>query len=442
MESELKVLTRQSTSQRPGPEPEPEQDERPLLKPELGTAGTAQKAVPESEESIEEMEKKYAAYVRRDMYGTMGRGRLSWTERLLLVPRLVILVPIRVVAGMTILVSYYVICRVCTAFRQPNREDGEEQEDYGHLRGWRRAVILRSGRLMSRAMLFVFGFYWISETSRGNEEGFLVNQNESNDCSKELERYGAIISNHVSYIDILYHMSSSFPSFVAKRSVSKLPLVGLISKCLGCVFVQRESKSSDFKGVSGVVTERIREAYQNEFAPKMMIFPEGTTTNGDYLLPFKTGVFLANAPVLPVILRYPFQRFSPAWDSISGARHVILLLSQFVNYIEVRRLPVYHPSEQEKEDPKLYAADVRKLMAQEKMDIVVVHAYNWILHRVPDCLIVMKCKFLLTPTNVIVMLMQGNLILSDIGLPEKRVYHAALNGNISSMPSVLHQKGD
>lgn len=37
--------------------------------------------------------------------------------------------------------------------------------------------------------------------------------------------------------------------------------------------------------------------------------------------------------------------------------------------------------------------------------------------------------------------MQGNLNLSDIGLPEKRVYHAALNGNIS-MPSVLHQKGD
>ncbi|RRT78864.1 hypothetical protein B296_00001677 [Ensete ventricosum] len=53
-----------------------------------------------------------------------------------------------------------------------------------------------------------------------------------------------------------------------KRSVAKLPLVGLISeldddgfvialicsKCLGCVYVQRESKSSDFKGVSGTLT--------------------------------------------------------------------------------------------------------------------------------------------------------------------------------------------
>lgn len=45
---------------------------------------------------------------------------------------------------------------------------------------------------------------------------------------------------------------------------------------------------------------------------------EGTTTNGDYLLPFKTGAFLAKAPVQPVILRYPYKRFNAAWDSMSG----------------------------------------------------------------------------------------------------------------------------
>lgn len=45
---------------------------------------------------------------------------------------------------------------------------------------------------------------------------------------------------------------------------------------------------------------------------------EGTTTNGDFLLPFKSGAFLSGAPVQPVILRYPYQRLSPAWDSISG----------------------------------------------------------------------------------------------------------------------------
>jgi len=52
---------------------------------------------------------------------------------------------------------------------------------------------------------------------------------------------------------------------------------------------------------------------------------EGTTTNGEFLLPFKTGGFLAKAPVLPVILRYHYQRFSPAWDSISGVSTSIVI---------------------------------------------------------------------------------------------------------------------
>jgi lysophosphatidylcholine acyltransferase/lyso-PAF acetyltransferase len=47
-------------------------------------------------------------------------------------------------------------------------------------------------------------------------------------------------------------------------------------------------------------------------------FAEGTTTNGSYILPFKTGAFLARTPVQPMLLKYPFKRFSPAWDTIGG----------------------------------------------------------------------------------------------------------------------------
>ncbi|KAJ7966724.1 Lysophospholipid acyltransferase [Quillaja saponaria] len=395
MESELKDLNSKPSQSKPvAPEPIHDEasnnDNRPLLKPDSTT--------PISSENLQELEKKFAAYVRNDVYGTMGRGELPIKEKVVLSLALIILVPIRVVAALTILILYYLICRICTLFSAPNRE--EEQEDYAHMGGWRRAVIVQCGRALSRAILFVLGFYWINESYRNRNTDEKSNNEEDKNQTEGPERPGVIISNHISYLDILYHMSSSFPSFVAKRSVAKLPLVGLISKCLGCVYVQRESKSSDFKGVSGVVTERIREAHQNKSAPIMMLFPEGTTTNGDFLLPFKTGAFLAKTPVLPVILRYPYQRFSPAWDSISGVRHVIFLLCQFVNHIEVTRLPVYYPSQQEKDDPKLYANNVRRLMASE-----------------------------------------GNLILSDIGLAEKRIYHAALNGN-NSLPSVLHQKDD
>ncbi|KAK7383054.1 hypothetical protein VNO78_28720 [Psophocarpus tetragonolobus] len=374
MESELPDL-----NPKPPNQPEGNRDDRPLLNSATASSG--------------ELEKKFAAFVRRDVYGAMGRGELPTREKFLLGVALVTLVPVRVVAVTTILLLYYLICRVCTMCSAPNRED-EHQEDYAHIVGWRRIVIVQCGRALSRLMLFVLGFYWITQSYRiphvHNETPTTTPTQENNAQSEDMKRPGVIISNHVSYLDILYHMSTSFPSFVAKRSVAKLPLVGLISKCLGCVLVQRESKSSDFKGVSAVVTERIREAHQNTSAPTMMLFPEGTTTNGDFLLPFKTGGFLAKAPVLPVILSYHYQRFSPAWESISGVRHVIFILCQFVNYMEVTQLPTYYPSQQEQDDPKLYANNVRRLMASE-----------------------------------------GNLILSDIGLAEKRIYHAALNGLFS-----------
>nr|ABR17783.1 unknown [Picea sitchensis] len=363
---------------------------------------TVQGSATVSSEALKEMEAKYAAFLRHDIYGTMGRGPLPLKEKALLLFGLIILLPIRMVSGFIILLTYYLICRLCTLFSAPNRED--DQEDYAHMSGVRRTIIVLSGRFLSRALFFTLGFYWITETRRipdpatQSQDGLCAKEVRENEGEAEDSSYqpGAIVSNHISYLDILYHMSASFPSFVAKRSVARLPLVGLISKCLGCVYVQRESKSSDFKGVSGVVTERLEAAHHSKLAPMMMLFPEGTTTNGDFLLPFKTGAFLARTPVLPVILRYPYQRFSPAWDTISGVRHVVLLLCQFVNYLEVIRLPVYCPSEEEKNDPKLYANNVRKLMALE-----------------------------------------GNLTMSDIGLPEKRIYHAALHGCFPDNKSVV-----
>lgn len=134
---------------------------RPLLKPNPSAPDVP---ITVDSESIEAMEKLYAAYVRKDAYGTMGRGELPASEKVLLGFAMVTLVPIRLVVGILILVIYYLICRGCTLFKAPNREN--EQEDYAHMGGWRREVVIRCGRLLSRAMLFNFGFYWIKEIRR------------------------------------------------------------------------------------------------------------------------------------------------------------------------------------------------------------------------------------------------------------------------------------
>ena len=54
---------------------------------------------------------------------------------------------------------------------------------------------------------------------------------------------------------------------------------------------------------------------------------QGTTTNGHCLLPFKTGAFLAGAPVQPVVIRYTPRSIQPSWESMSAVRHVGLLLA-------------------------------------------------------------------------------------------------------------------
>ncbi|KAH7435885.1 hypothetical protein KP509_06G082600 [Ceratopteris richardii] len=370
----------------------------------------------EMEETLSDMELKYAAYVRHDNYGTLGRGKLPFFQKARLLAGMLLFMPTRITLISMILVSYYIVCRICTMFRAPDHDTIEEmegessmiqsevtgekiyeeeendsdtllgsQENYAHLTGFRRSVIVWLGKFLSRTVLFVFGFYWIKVIRRDREQDEKLLK-EGMILVKTNLKPSAIISNHVSYIDVLYHMSASFPSFVAKRSVARLPLVGLISKCLGCVYVQREYKPSDFKGVAGIIKKRMQAAVEDRITPLMMLFPEGTTTNGFYLLPFKTGAFLAGTPVRPVILKYSYRGFSPAWDTISGVRHVALLLCQFVNFLEVIWLPLYIPSDEERSNPKLYASNVRAIMALE-----------------------------------------GGLLQSEIGLKEKRIYHSFLN---------------
>lgn len=110
-------------------------------------------------ETAEQLDARYAPYARRDAYGTMGRGPLPAAQAVRLALAAAVLLPLRFVAGMLVLLLYYLVCRACTLFVDA---DGGRPR----LAGWRRKAVLRSGCALSRAMLFVFGFYWIRETRR------------------------------------------------------------------------------------------------------------------------------------------------------------------------------------------------------------------------------------------------------------------------------------
>ncbi len=117
-----------------------------------------------------------------------------------------------------------------------------------------------------------------------------------------LERGGyVIISNHFSYVDGIV-LGSIFPIvFVSKREVKSWPFVGQWNTLCGTIFINRQRKQQ----VSSLVKEMTRKLKQEA---NILLFPEGTSTNGERILPFQTVPLAAplrnRSIIVPVTLAY------------------------------------------------------------------------------------------------------------------------------------------
>jgi 1-acyl-sn-glycerol-3-phosphate acyltransferase len=98
----------------------------------------------------------------------------------------------------------------------------------------------------------------------------------------QMERGGyVIIANHVSYVDGIV-LGSIFPIvFVSKREVKGWPIVGLWNILCGTIFINRQRKEL----VGEIITEMSQKLQQEV---NVLLFPEGTSTNGERLLPFQS----------------------------------------------------------------------------------------------------------------------------------------------------------
>ena len=118
----------------------------------------------------------------------------------------------------------------------------------------------------------------------------------------QLERGGyVIIANHVSYVDGIV-LGSIFPIvFVSKREVKKWPIVGQWNVLCGTIFINRQRKNE----VGALVREMTRKLRQEA---NILLFPEGTSTNGEKMLPFQTVPLAAplrsRSIIVPVTLAY------------------------------------------------------------------------------------------------------------------------------------------
>ena len=113
-----------------------------------------------------------------------------------------------------------------------------------------------------------------------------------------------VVSNHISVFELATFPLAFGGSFIAKKEMEHWPLVGWVAKKFGVIFVDR--RPSHARDALAVVQKTV----QNVKYP-MILFPEGTTTNGAYVKPFKSSLFNfvenSNVVVQPMVMHYRYK---------------------------------------------------------------------------------------------------------------------------------------
>ena len=144
---------------------------------------------------------------------------------------------------------------------------------------------------------------------------------------------GALVANHSSWLDIFVLNAGGALTFVSKAEVAKWPGIGPMARAAGTVFVRREAR--DARAQTAVFDERF------EAGAKLLFFPEGTSTDGQRVLPFKPTLFAAlfadrhreRLFVQPVTVSYhppkgAEPRFYGWWGDMDLGPHLLQILAQ------------------------------------------------------------------------------------------------------------------
>ncbi len=141
---------------------------------------------------------------------------------------------------------------------------------------------------------------------------------------------GLLVSNHLSYLDILVYSSLSPCVFVSKKEVRRWPIFGPMARMAGTVFIDR-SRLADARRVNTEMHNAL------VLGAVVILFPEGTSSDGTSVLPFRPALFEgaigAGESVTPAHLRYEVSDGTPEtdvcyWGEMTFFSHLLRLLSR------------------------------------------------------------------------------------------------------------------
>ncbi|MDR2938104.1 MAG: 1-acyl-sn-glycerol-3-phosphate acyltransferase [Prevotellaceae bacterium] len=121
-----------------------------------------------------------------------------------------------------------------------------------------------------------------------------------------------LVGNHISVFEFAAFPVAFGGGFFGKHEISKIPIIGWLTKRLGVIFVSR--KASDAAKMVQLIDRQM-----SGVTWPMVIYPEGTTSNGSIVLPFKSSMFDfiekgANIAVQPMVMLYRSKHGNPIDD--------------------------------------------------------------------------------------------------------------------------------
>lgn len=154
---------------------------------------------------------------------------------------------------------------------------------------------------------------------------------------------GILLSNHLGYLDILVLGSKSPATFVAKKDILRWPVIGRLVNMAGTIWVSRTSRQNVHPTLASM-----QQAIN--LGQLVVLFPEGTSSDGTQVLPFKPSLLQAATTrdhVWITHLRYELTDGNPGtevayWGDASFFPHLLNLLKKkrIKAFVHCKRIPV------------------------------------------------------------------------------------------------------
>lgn len=162
-----------------------------------------------------------------------------------------------------------------------------------------------------------------------------------------------LVSNHLSYVDIPVLRAIADGVFVAKKEVDNWFLTGRIVRSFGTIFIDRDNRRDIPRAGSAILNALER-------GEGVIVFPEGTSSKGETVLPFKSSFFefaaQSDLPVHYVSISYQTNQDEPPastavcwWDDISFPAHLwqFFQLKEVGVMVNFGEQPVHSPNRKE-----------------------------------------------------------------------------------------------